>query len=77
MQNNSTKLQTILDIQHLVFIEEARRPRLIRLRDSIGRNKINDLKIAIYQIEEDDPGLKAIKAQTLSFNLYIMFLIRI
>ena len=53
------KLQTIFDTKHLVFNEEVRIPGLIKLEDSMVRNKVYDLMVVIYQTGEgeDDPYL--------------------
>ena len=50
-----------MGIRHLVFNENGKKTRLIKLGDSIGRNKIYDLRAAIYQTCDDE--LKTIKTR--------------
>ena len=61
MKRNSARLKTILGTTFLEFNAESEKSHLIKLGNEMQKNKINDLRAAIYQINGADPELKKIK----------------
>ena len=58
---NPIWLKTILGTTFLEFNAESEKSHLIKLGNDMQKNKINDLRAAIYQINGADPELKKIK----------------
>ena len=63
MKKNSAKIVKIVGISTLAFNEESDKAYNIRLDRDMRRNKIYDLRAAIYQTGVSDPELREIKRQ--------------
>ncbi|KAL1831076.1 hypothetical protein ACET3Z_000727 [Daucus carota] len=66
MKKNSAKIETIAGISTLSFNEESDKGYYIRLDKDMRRNKIYDLRAAIYQTGVSDPELREIKRQMIT-----------
>ncbi|KAL1803030.1 hypothetical protein ACET3Z_031677 [Daucus carota] len=66
MKKNSAKIVTIARISTLAFNEESDKAYNIRLDRDMRRNKIYDLRAAIYQTGVSDPELREIKRQMIT-----------
>uniref|UniRef100_A0A175YLU9 Uncharacterized protein n=1 Tax=Daucus carota subsp. sativus TaxID=79200 RepID=A0A175YLU9_DAUCS len=66
MKKNSAKIVTIAGIRTLAFNEESDKAYNIKLDRDLRRNKIHDLRAAIYQTGVSDPELREIKRQMIT-----------
>ena len=66
MKKNSAKIVTIAGIRTLAFNEESDKAYNIRLDRDLKKNKIYDLRAAIYQTGVSDPELREIKRQMIT-----------
>ena len=66
MKKNSAQLETVAGIRALMFNEESDKAYYIRLDKDMKRNKIYDLRAAIYQTGVSDPELREIKRQMIA-----------
>ena len=66
MKKNSAKIVTIDGIRTLAFNEESDKAYNIRLDRDMRRNKIYDLRAAIYQTGVSVPELREIKRQMIT-----------
>ncbi|KAL1818288.1 hypothetical protein ACET3Z_013157 [Daucus carota] len=66
MKKNSAKIETIGGIRTLAFNEESDKAYNIRLDRDLKKNKIYDLRAAIYQTGVSDPELREIKRQMIT-----------
>ncbi|XP_063949135.1 uncharacterized protein LOC135152618 [Daucus carota subsp. sativus] len=66
MKKNSAKIETVAGISALTFNEESDKAYYIRLDKDMRRNKIYDLRAAIYQTGVSDPELREIKRQMIT-----------